>query len=93
MWTTPTTVSVIDGARCDSLTTPAVMAACARVETGSGAGGLAVDAEDHTVFALNGNDDTLSSIDSATCNGAAPGTCPKVAPCAARGPRGRPRQL
>ena len=56
------------------------MARMRAVETGSGAGGLAVDAKDHTVFALNGGDDTLSSIDSATCNGATPGTCPELAP-------------
>jgi hypothetical protein len=39
-----------------------------------------VDAADHTVVALNGSDDTLSSIYSATCNGATPAACPTLAP-------------
>ena len=73
-------VAVINGARCGSLTASGCHGPMRAVETGSGAGGLAVDAKDHTVFALNGGDDTLSSIDSATCNGAAPGTCPELTP-------------
>jgi len=79
-------VSVIDGARCDSLVTSGCHSPMRAIETGSGTGGLAVDIADHTVFALNGNDDTLSSLDSATCTGASPGRCPKMAPLQSEGP-------
>jgi len=73
------TVSVIDGARCDSVTTSGCHDPTRAVETGAGTAGVAVNTQDHTVFALNGGDDTISSIDSATCNGATPGTCPELA--------------
>jgi DNA-binding beta-propeller fold protein YncE len=73
------TVSVIDGARCDSVTTSGCHDLTRAIETGAGTGAVAVDAEDHTVFALNGNDDTLSSIDASTCNGATPEACPAAA--------------
>ena len=71
---------MINGARCDSLTTSGCHGPLAPCETGAGAGGLAVDVKDHTVFALNGGDDTLSSINSATCRRSHTGYLPEVAP-------------
>jgi DNA-binding beta-propeller fold protein YncE len=73
------TVSVIDGAVCDSSNVSGCHDATHSVATGAGAGAVVVDALDHTVFALNQSDDTLSSIDSATCDGATPSACPALA--------------
>jgi DNA-binding beta-propeller fold protein YncE len=73
------TVSVIDGAHCNS----ANIAGCARtpfaVPTGGWAAGVAVDDSLHTVFTVNENDNTLSAISTTTCNGATTSGCPKVA--------------
>ena len=74
------TVSVIDGARCDSLIVSGCHDTPHAVRTGAGTAAVVVDAKDHTVFALNGSDDTLSSIDAATCDGATPSACPPLAP-------------
>jgi DNA-binding beta-propeller fold protein YncE len=74
------TVSVIDGARCNAR----VSAGCRRtpktVSTGAGTNVVAIDNSDHTVFALNGGDDTLSAINTLRCTGARPGDCPTLAP-------------
>ena len=51
---------------------------------------VVVDAQDHTVFALNGSDDTLSSIDTATCDGATPSACPRSPRRSVRLPRSGP---
>ena len=63
------TVSVINGARCNART----RAGCGRtppaVTTGAGAQFVAADQGLHTVFTVNGGDDTLSAIDTRTCRG------------------------
>jgi DNA-binding beta-propeller fold protein YncE len=62
------TVSVINGARCNARTT----AGCGRtppaVTTGPGAQFVVVDYGLHTVFTINGGDDTLSAINTRTCD-------------------------
>jgi DNA-binding beta-propeller fold protein YncE len=74
------TVSVIDGKRCSSLSVSGCHGTPHEVPTGAGTADVVVDAQDHTVFALNSNDDTLSSIDAETCDGATPSGCPALAP-------------
>jgi len=73
-------VSVIDGARCNAHDT----AGCARrppeVPAGSGASFVAVDSAVHTVFAVNKGDNTLSAIDTRTCNGRVTSDCSKRPP-------------
>jgi DNA-binding beta-propeller fold protein YncE len=68
-------VSVINGAACNGHTT----AGCGRtppaVPTGTGTGMVAVDDALHTVFALNTGDDTLSAIDTRTCDGVVTSGC------------------
>jgi len=68
-------VSVIDGARCNGHIT----AGCGRtppaVPTGIGTGYVAVDPALHTVFAVNQGDNTLSAIDTRTCNGTVTSGC------------------
>lgn len=50
------------------------------MRTGAGAGFVAVDDPQHTVFALNTGDDTLSAINTTRCDGAHVAGCPKLAP-------------
>ena len=68
-------VSVINGGRCNAHTT----AGCGRtppaVPTGIGTGFVAVDSALHTVFAANAGDDTLSAINTRTCNGTVTSGC------------------
>jgi DNA-binding beta-propeller fold protein YncE len=79
------TVSVIDGARCNATVTSGCSSMPKAVVTGAGAASVAVDASLHTVFALNADDDTLSAVDTRTCNGAVTSGCGKVAPNAQAG--------
>jgi len=80
------TVSVIDGARCNSLRVSGCHAAPRALRTGAGTADVVVDAKDDTVFALNQGDDTLSSIDAATCDGTRPSACPPLAPAQREAP-------
>jgi DNA-binding beta-propeller fold protein YncE len=82
------TVSVIDGARCNAATTSGCAHAPVAVRTGAWPAGIAVDDTLHTVFSLNANDDTLSAINTRTCNGATVSGCPQVARAAQAGPDG-----
>jgi DNA-binding beta-propeller fold protein YncE len=63
------TVSVIDGARCNAKVFSGCAGPHAVATTGAGAGGVAVDASLHTAFVINTQDDTLSAINTRTCNG------------------------
>ena len=76
------TVSVIDGVRCNATVTSGCASAPPAVPTGAGASGVALDESTHTVFAVNPNDDTLSAINTSTCNGATTSGCPTLAPSA-----------
>ena len=70
------TVSVINGAACNS----SVTAGCHRrpraVSTGGGASFTAIDKSRHTLFAMNETDDTISAINTRTCNGHRTSGCP-----------------
>jgi DNA-binding beta-propeller fold protein YncE len=74
------TVSVINGARCHATTG----AGCARpaktVAAGAGAGFVAIDDHRHTLFVVDGGDDTVAAINTDRCTGAHPGGCPNLAP-------------
>ena len=74
------TVSVINGARCHATTG----AGCARpaktVAAGAGAGFVAIDDRRHTLFVVDGGDDTVSAINTDRCTGAHPGGCPNLLP-------------
>jgi DNA-binding beta-propeller fold protein YncE len=70
------TVSVIDGARCNGTVTAGCVAAAHTVYTGAGPYVLAVDPALHTLFTINASDDTISAIDTTTCNGSPASRCP-----------------
>jgi DNA-binding beta-propeller fold protein YncE len=80
------TVSVIDGARCNAATTSGCAHTPIAVRTGAWPAGIAVDDTLHTAFSLNANDDTLSAINTRTCNGATVSGCPTIARAAQAGP-------
>jgi DNA-binding beta-propeller fold protein YncE len=69
------TVSVINGATCNALTTSGCSQTPATVPVGSAPTGLFFDSANHTVYVSNFGDGTLSMIDSATCNGTDPTGC------------------
>lgn len=50
------------------------------MHTGAGAAFVMFDPQLHTLFTVKQNDDTLSEINTDTCNGAVTSGCPKVAP-------------
>ena len=68
-------VSVINGAACNAHTTAGCGATPPTVPTGIGTGFVAVDGALHTVFAANAGDDTLSAINTRTCNGTVTSGC------------------
>jgi DNA-binding beta-propeller fold protein YncE len=74
------TVSVINGATCNAK----VISGCGEtppaVSTGNGIAFLGVDASRHTLFALNQQDDTMSAINTKTCDATVTSGCPKLAP-------------
>jgi DNA-binding beta-propeller fold protein YncE len=72
------TVSVIDGATCNAHITTGCDQPPATVTTGSKVSYLVVDQSRHTLFAINQGDDTISAIDTTTCDGTI------VSGCAAR---------
>jgi DNA-binding beta-propeller fold protein YncE len=74
------TVSVINGARCNSKVTSGCASRPPAVTTGASAGFVAIDSRLHTVFAINQGDGTLSAINTRTCNGTVTSGCPKRAP-------------
>ncbi len=84
------TVSIIDGAQCNSTITSGCGDAPPAVPTGAGAANVAIDSSLHTLFAVNSDNDTLSAIDTSTCNGASTAGCPKLAPSAQAGPNQGP---
>jgi DNA-binding beta-propeller fold protein YncE len=73
------TVSVIDGARCNASTTSGCHRAPRAVYAGAAPQFVAVDGAAHTLFTVNSDDDTLSEINTRTCNGAVTSGCPKLA--------------
>ena len=75
------TVSVINGAACNALTTSGCSQTPATVPVGAAPIGLFADDANHTVYVSNFGDNTVSMIDSATCNGTDRTGCP-TAPAA-----------
>jgi DNA-binding beta-propeller fold protein YncE len=73
-------VSVINGATCNAHTTAGCGQTPPAVPTGNGTGFVAVDRALHTVFAANAGDDTLSAINTRTCNGTVTSGCAKRPP-------------
>src|SRR5215510_8351502 len=73
-------VSVINGATCNAHTTAGCGQTPPTVPTGTGTGFAAVDDALHTVFAANAGDDTLSAINTRTCNGTVTSGCARRPP-------------
>jgi DNA-binding beta-propeller fold protein YncE len=73
-------VSVINGATCNGHTTAGCGQTPATVPTGTGAASVVVDNTLHTVFSANAGDDTLSAINTQTCNGTVTSGCAKRPP-------------
>ena len=74
------TVSVIDGARCNARVTAGCGGRWPTVPTGANPQFVAVDPSSGTVFAVNQGDNTLSAINTRTCNGAVTSGCGHRAP-------------
>jgi len=69
------TVSVINGARCNASVTSGCGSTPPTVTTGASPQFVAVDPSTGTVFAVNQGDNTLSAINTRTCNGTATSGC------------------
>lgn len=63
------TVSVINGARCNARVTSGCGSTWPTVTTGANPGFVALDPSSGTAFVVNHVDDTLSAINTRTCNG------------------------
>jgi len=78
------TVSVFNGATCDALNTSGCGQTPATVPVGLGPNGIFADDANHTVYVANfdsaSGPNTVSMIDSATCDAADLGGCPTSAP-------------
>jgi DNA-binding beta-propeller fold protein YncE len=70
------TVSVVNGATCNALTSAGCGQTPATVPVGSEPLGLFADGANHTVYVANFGDGTVSMIDSATCDAADQAGCP-----------------
>jgi len=70
------TVSVVNGATCNAKVTSGCKKASPAVITGAGTSFVSVDTSLHTLFVLNNEDDTLSEINTKTCNGTVTSGCP-----------------
>ena len=69
------TVSVINGARCNARVTSGCGRTPPTVTTGANPQFVAADPGRHTVFTINQSDDTLSAINTRTCNGTVTSGC------------------
>ena len=74
------TVSVINGARCNASVTTGCGSTPPTVTTGANPQFVAVDPSSGTVFAVNQGDNTLSAINTRTCNGTVTSGCQHRAP-------------
>jgi DNA-binding beta-propeller fold protein YncE len=79
------TASLINTATCNAVTRTSCHPAQPTATVGVGPGPGATDPRTHSVYAVNIDDDTLSVLDSATCNARHPAGCPPVAPTRATG--------
>jgi YVTN family beta-propeller protein len=69
------TVSVMDGATCNAHTISGCGRSPGAVKVGDGPYALAVNARTNTIYVANGNDNTVSVIDGATCDAARRSGC------------------
>jgi DNA-binding beta-propeller fold protein YncE len=74
------TVSVINGARCNARVTSGCSSTPPTVTTGANPQFVAVDTSSGTVFTVNQGDNTLSAINTRTCNGTVTSGCQHRAP-------------
>jgi DNA-binding beta-propeller fold protein YncE len=74
------TVSVIDGATCNSQVTSGCAEVPPTVRVGGSPLGIAVDPATHTAYVTNGNDNTVSMIDTARCNASHLSGCSALRP-------------
>jgi DNA-binding beta-propeller fold protein YncE len=68
-------VSVVNGARCNGKITSGCHRVPPAVPTGIATAFVAVDRAVHTAFAVNATDDTMSAINTRTCNGTVTSSC------------------
>jgi DNA-binding beta-propeller fold protein YncE len=87
------TVSVINGARCNAEVTAGCNSIPPAVPVGADPQWVSVDDQLHTVFTLNQFDDTLSPINTRTCNGTVVSGCSQTPPTAQAGPNHNPGYL
>ena len=75
-----TTVSVIDGAACNGLRHAGCSQPPASVTVGDGPGWVALDHAAHTAYVANQGDNTVSVVDTATCDGTVHTGCDQIPP-------------
>lgn len=85
------TVSVIDGQTCNASNTTGCATKPAHVAIGTDPRGNALDPVTHTLYATNADSNTLSLIDTVTCNALHPSGCATAAPTVLVG--GSPRRI
>jgi YVTN family beta-propeller protein len=78
--TTDNTVSVVNGATCNAQVTSGCNQTPATVPVGTAPDGIFADETNHTVYIANFSDNTVSLLNSATCNGSHLGGCPTTSP-------------
>ena len=79
------TASLINTATCNASRLTSCHRAKRTVGVGANSGPGSSDPRTHTVYAVDTGDDTLSAINSTTCNARHPGGCPATAPAIATG--------
>ena len=73
-------VSVIDIATCNATTTSGCAQKTTTIPVGSHPWALTLDQAHHTLFVANNQDDTLSAIDTSTCNATENSSCAQTPP-------------
>jgi DNA-binding beta-propeller fold protein YncE len=79
-------ISVVNGATCNGHVTNGCDQTARAVTTGAGAAFVAVDEALHTAFTANPNDNTLSALNTQTCNAIRSSGCPRLAPAEVAAP-------
>jgi YVTN family beta-propeller protein len=74
------TLSMIDTSTCNGHVTTGCGAPAPTAPTGAAPDGLIVDPVHHTLYVTNGADNTISVLDTRTCNVTHPASCPATAP-------------
>jgi YVTN family beta-propeller protein len=74
------TVSVFNGATCNTAVTTGCADTPPTITVGSGPQGLAINKRTHTIYVANGFEQTVSVIDGASCNATNTGGCSQTPP-------------